>query len=163
MTISRFPTVLFISLLIALPIAVAGCAQAAEKAVEEGTGVDVETEKSGVLKKVDTSDVPKELQYSGAKATEKVKVKNPQGDGEGIQLNLETSDSAEKVEAYYDEKVADEGWEEQIKLEEDVTAYTLIKGESWATVTLEEKDGKTKITVLYLKDLGITDPGPGSP
>lgn len=124
--------------------------KAAEEAVEKTTGVKVEGEEETPLKKVDTSDIPNEFIYPGSKATERFKM--TAGGGETIHVTFETSDKADEIEKYYDQKPTAAGWKQTTKIEQDGIAYSWSKGDSYVGVGIEEREDKTTIE-LTLQNL----------
>lgn len=138
---------------VAVALSAVGCSslakKATEKAIEKETGVDIDTDED---KKVDTSDMPDELIYPDAKAKSRTKMTTAQG--ESVQVVLETSDTLDDVEDFYDDEPGSEGgWTQQMKMEEEGVVYTFSLDKSWASVNAADKDGKIEIRVQYVKSI----------
>lgn len=149
----REATVIILALVVclaALLVVGPGCQffgkKAAEKAVEKGTGVDIESEKEGAGKKVDTSDIPDEFIYPGSKVKERGKAEDI------ISVAFETADSVDEVEKYYDDKLTSAGWKQharnKVKLESrEALLFKWSKDNTLVSLSLEEEDGKTEIGI----------------
>jgi len=120
-----------------------------EKAIEEATGVEVATEGE----EIDTSKLPSELIYPGAKATGSFSVGS---EGEGFaSIVFETSDSYESVRDFF---LDISGWDvtSQAESQEDgknVFNIMLNNGSDniGANVTISQDEGKVTITVVTFK------------
>ena len=134
---------------------------AAEKVIEAATGgkAQVNTDNGEVTVKTDQgtystsdkipSDFPSDVPvYSGAKVQSSVATSQQQGSGH--YLALETTDSLDKVSAWYKSQVVDKGW----KIESDATIQgTLILGATKDTRQLSvsvSDDGNGKVAIILV-------------
>ena len=122
---------------------------ATEKAIEKATGVDVATEGE----EIDTSKLPSELIYPGAKATGSFSAGS---DEEGfVSIIFETSDSYDQVRDFF---LNVSGWEVASKAENQENGNNVFnmmltnKADNiGANVTIAQDNGKVTITVVTFK------------
>jgi len=126
-----------------------GASKATEKAIEKATGVDVATEGE----EIDTSKLPPELIYPGAKATGSFSV----GSGEeGLaSIVFETSDSYDQVRDFY---LNISGWEITSQAENQESGNNVFNimltnsaDNIGANVTITQDNEKVTINVVTFK------------
>jgi len=123
--------------------------KATEKAIEKATGVDVATEGE----EIDTSKLPPELIYPGAKATGSFSLGS---EDEGFaSIVFETSDSYDNVRDYF---LNISGWEVTSKAENQEDGNNVFNimltnkaNNIGANVTIAQDEGKVTITVVTFK------------
>jgi protein involved in sex pheromone biosynthesis len=123
--------------------------KATEKAIEKATGVEVATEGE----EIDTSKLPSELIYPGAKATGSFSLGS---EDEGFaSIVFETSDSYDNVRDYF---LNISGWEvisQAENQENDKNVFNIMltnkTSNIGANVTIAQDEGKVTITVVTFK------------
>lgn len=146
--------------------------EAAEQAVEQATGVDVEQDGDSVtitseddeggqvnITTGEGAEVPDEFPddfplYDGD-VTGSSSVASP--DGSMVVVTVETKDDFDTVKDFFDKAFADEGWNVIFQMSSSEggsqgISYTLEKDERNATLTIDTTDGVTTITHTVMAD-----------
>ncbi|GAB4275708.1 MAG: hypothetical protein Kow0056_05570 [Coriobacteriia bacterium] len=161
-------------LLVAAAFQVTGCRkvveEAAENAVEQATGVEVEQDGDSVtitseddeggqvtITTGEGAEVPDEFPddfpvYDG-EITGSSSVASP--DGSMIVVTVETRDDFDTVKEFFEKAFADEGWDIVFQMSSSEggsqgISYTLEKDERNATLTIDTSDGVTTISHMVV-------------
>lgn len=139
--------------------------QGIKKGIEMQTGVNVETDESGIVSFTDTKtgsevvvgggkipdDFPKDFPlYPGAKPVGTAS--GTEGGGKGFWLLLETNDNVASAVTYYGENLKAKGWTiDETMTFGDSSTYTVMKGNLNGTIVIApntEADKKGMTTIL---------------
>ena len=157
-----------IAALIIAALSVTGCAQVAQKAVEQATGVQVDQKGETVtLKGKDgeavtlSSQTPEELKNFPVPQSFKLDSSGSMSSG-GDKLSVATwkgKGTVQEVAQFYKKALSDKGWKEDLSFDsQDGAQLSYSNGTESATITINKQDSDIEISVL----LGKTSQKPGA-